>query len=217
MNRDERIQENTGLVHTCARRFKGRGIEYDDLFQAGCLGLIKAAERFDESRGLCFSTYAVPVILGEIRRLFREDGTVKMSRSLREMAMKANRASTEFLQRERPSAYCEGSSIYFGGGTGAGRSQAIAAGQMPLSLTMEDEDGESQLDIAVEPEEELLTEKLSLRKAVKELQERDKKIIYLRYVKSSTQAETARELGMTQVQISRREKVILRTLREKLG
>ena len=216
MNRDERIQENTGLVHTCARRFKGRGIEYDDLFQAGCLGLIKAAERFDESRGLCFSTYAVPVILGEIRRLFREDGTVKMSRSLREMAMKANRASTEFLQREgRKPTVKEVASIL--GVEPEQAAQAIAAGQMPLSLTMEDEDGESQLDIAVEPEEELLTEKLSLRKAVKELQERDKKIIYLRYVKSSTQAETARELGMTQVQISRREKVILRTLREKLG
>ena len=216
MNRDERIQENTGLVHTCARRFKGRGIEYDDLFQAGCLGLIKAAERFDESRGLCFSTYAVPVILGEIRRLFREDGTVKMSRSLREMAMKANRAATEFLQREgRQPTVKEVASIL--GVEPEQAAQAIAAGQMPLSLTMEDEDGESQLDIAVEPEEELLTEKLSLRKAVKELQERDKKIIYLRYVKSSTQAETARELGMTQVQISRREKVILRTLREKLG
>lgn len=216
MNRDERIQENTGLVHTCARRFKGRGIEYDDLFQAGCLGLIKAAERFDESRGLCFSTYAVPVILGEIRRLFREDGTVKMSRSLREMAMKANRASTEFLQREgRQPTVKEVASIL--GVEPEQAAQAIAAGQMPLSLTIEDEDGESQLDIAVEPEEELLTEKLSLRKAVKELQERDKKIIYLRYVKSSTQAETARELGMTQVQISRREKVILRTLREKLG
>ena len=216
MNRDERIQENTGLVHTCARRFKGRGIEYDDLFQAGCLGLIKAAERFDESRGLCFSTYAVPVILGEIRRLFREDGTVKMSRSLQEMAMKANRASTEFLQREgRQPTVKEVASIL--GVEPEQAAQAIAAGQMPLSLTMEDEDGESQLDIAVEPEEELLTEKLSLRKAVKELQERDKKIIYLRYVKSSTQAETARELGMTQVQISRREKVILRTLREKLG
>lgn len=216
MNRDERIQENTGLVHTCARRFKGRGIEYDDLFQAGCLGLIKAAERFDESRGLCFSTYAVPVILGEIRRLFREDGTVKMSRSLREMAMKANRASTEFLQREgRQPTVKEVASIL--GVEPEQAAQAIAAGQMPLSLTMEDEDGESQLDIVVEPEEELLTEKLSLRKAVKELQERDKKIIYLRYVKSSTQAETARELGMTQVQISRREKVILRTLREKLG
>ncbi|MFR8002744.1 MAG: sigma-70 family RNA polymerase sigma factor [Hydrogeniiclostridium sp.] len=216
MNRDERIQENTGLVHTCARRFKGRGIEYDDLFQAGCLGLIKAAERFDESRGLCFSTYAVPVILGEIRRLFREDGTVKMSRSLREMAMKANRVTTEFLQREgRQPTVKEVASIL--GVEPEQAAQAIAAGQMPLSLTMEDEDGESQLDIAVEPEEELLTEKLSLRKAVKELQERDKKIIYLRYVKSSTQAETARELGMTQVQISRREKVILRTLREKLG
>ncbi len=216
MNRDERIQENTGLVHTCARRFKGRGIEYDDLFQAGCLGLIKAAERFDESRGLCFSTYAVPVILGEIRRLFREDGTVKMSRSLREMAMKANRAATEFLQKEgRQPTVSEVASIL--GVEPEQAAQAMTAGQMPLSLTIEDEEGESQLDIAVEPEEELLTEKLSLRKAVKELQEKDKRIIYLRYVKSTTQAETARELGMTQVQISRREKVILRTLREKLG
>lgn len=216
MNRDERIQENTGLVHTCARRFKGRGIEYDDLFQAGCLGLIKAAERFDESRGLCFSTYAVPVILGEIRRLFREDGTVKMSRSLREMAMKANRAATEFLQKEgRQPTVSEVAAIL--GVEPEQAAQAMTAGQMPLSLTIEDEEGESQLDIAVEPEEELLTEKLSLRKAVKELQEKDKRIIYLRYVKSSTQAETARELGMTQVQISRREKVILRTLREKLG
>lgn len=216
MNRDERIQENTGLVHTCARRFKGRGIDYDDLFQAGCLGLIKAAERFDESRGLCFSTYAVPVILGEIRRLFREDGTVKMSRSLREMAMKANRAATEFFKKEgrQPTVQEVADAL---GVEPEQAAQAITAGQMPISLTVEDEEGKSQLDIAVAPEEELLTEKLSLRKALKELQEKDKKIIYLRYVKSSTQAETARELGMTQVQISRREKVILRTLREKLG
>ena len=216
MNRDERIQENTGLVHTCARRFKGRGIDYDDLFQAGCLGLIKAAERFDESRGLCFSTYAVPVILGEIRRLFREDGTVKMSRSLREMAMKANRAATEFFKKEgrQPTVQEVADAL---GVEPEQAAQAITASQMPISLTVEDEEGESQLDIAVAPEEELLTEKLSLRKALKELQEKDKKIIYLRYVKSSTQAETARELGMTQVQISRREKVILRTLREKLG
>ena len=216
MNRDERIQENTGLVHTCARRFKGRGIDYDDLFQAGCLGLIKAAERFDESRGLCFSTYAVPVILGEIRRLFREDGTVKMSRSLREMAMKANRAATEFFKKEgrQPTVQEVADAL---GVEPEQAAQAITASQMPISLTVEDEEGESQLDIAVAPEEELLTEKLSLRKALKELQEKDKKIIYLRYVKSSTQAETARELGMTQVQMSRREKVILRTLREKLG
>ena len=216
MNRDERIQENTGLVHTCARRFKGRGIDYDDLFQAGCLGLIKAAERFDESRGLCFSTYAVPVILGEIRRLFREDGTVKMSRSLREMAMKANRAATEFFKKEgrQPTVQEVADAL---GVEPEQAAQAITAGQMPISLTVEDEEGESQLDIAVAPEEELLTEKLSLRKALKELQEKDKKIIYLRYVKSSTQAETARELGMTQVQISRREKVILRKKQKKLG
>ena len=139
-----------------------------------------------------------------------------MSRSLREMAMKANRAATEFFKKEgrQPTVQEVADAL---GVEPEQAAQAITAGQMPISLTIEDEEGESQLDIAVAPEEELLTEKLSLRKALKELQEKDKKIIYLRYVKSSTQAETARELGMTQVQISRREKVILRTLREKLG
>lgn len=77
MDRDQSIQENIGLVHACAKRFKGRGMEYDDLFQAGCLGLVKAVDHFDESRGLKFSTYAVPVILGEMRRLFRDGGAVK--------------------------------------------------------------------------------------------------------------------------------------------
>ena len=85
------IADNTGLVHACAQRFRGRGIEYDDLFQAGCVGLVKAADRFDAGRGLRFSTYAVPVILGEIKRLFRENTTVSVSRSLRELSMKACR------------------------------------------------------------------------------------------------------------------------------
>ncbi|MFR8229969.1 MAG: sigma-70 family RNA polymerase sigma factor, partial [Anaeromassilibacillus sp.] len=80
MDRDQQVQENIGLVHACAKRFKGRGIEYDDLFQAGCLGLVKAVDHFDESRGLKFSTYAVPVILGEMRRLFRDGGAVKVGR-----------------------------------------------------------------------------------------------------------------------------------------
>ena len=84
-NREEMIHNNMGLVHACAHRFKGRGIEYDDLFQAGCMGLIKAADAFDWDRGVKFSTYAVPVILGEIRRLFRDGGTVKVSRTLKEL------------------------------------------------------------------------------------------------------------------------------------
>ena len=83
---------NIGLVHSCARRFRDRGMEYDDLFQAGCLGLTKAVDGFDASRGLQFSTYAVPVILGEIRRLFREGGAVKVSRSLKELSLQVSRA-----------------------------------------------------------------------------------------------------------------------------
>ena len=86
--RAEFIEKNLGLVHSCAGRFKGRGVEYDDLFSAGCMGLVKAYDGFDGSRGLCFSTYAVPVILGEIKKLFRDGGTVKVSRSLKELSLK---------------------------------------------------------------------------------------------------------------------------------
>ena len=82
--REKRIQENLGLVHSCANRFKGRGVEYDDLFQAGCVGLVKAVDGFDETLGFVFSTYAVPAILGEIKRIFRDGGAVKVSRSIKE-------------------------------------------------------------------------------------------------------------------------------------
>lgn len=86
------IEQNLGLVHSCAGRFRGRGLEYDDLYSAGCMGLIKAYDGFDESRGVCFSTYAVPVILGEIRKVFRDGGAVKVSRSLKELGMRIHAA-----------------------------------------------------------------------------------------------------------------------------
>ena len=103
MNRltDEFIESNMGLVHSLANRFKGRGIEYEELFSAGCMGLVKAAKGFDEERGLCFSTYAVPVILGEIKRLFRDGGTVKVSRSLKELSFKIMRWERAFGKRNR--------------------------------------------------------------------------------------------------------------------
>ena len=90
--REAFITQNLGLVHACAGRFRGRGMEYDDLYSAGCVGLIKAYDNFDESRGVCFSTYAVPVILGEIKKLFRDGGTVKVSRSLKELGMRVQAA-----------------------------------------------------------------------------------------------------------------------------
>ena len=204
------------LVHSCAQRFRGRGIEYDDLFQAGCLGLIKAAENFEESRGLRFSTYAVFLILGEMKLLFRKGGTVTMSRALRELSVKAARERDKFLQREgRQPSIGELAEIL--GVEPEQAAQALEASQPALSLTDSGEDGGGQTDVAVDSGEDAALERLSLRQAVQELAPRDRNIIYLRYCKSSTQTETARRLGMTQVQVSRREKVILQQLRLKLA
>jgi RNA polymerase sporulation-specific sigma factor len=96
-DRDKMIENNIGLVHSIANRFKGRGVDYDDLFQSGCVGLIKAVDNFDESRGFAFSTYAVPVIMGEIKRIFRDGGAVKVSRSLKEKAIKAQALLKKFI------------------------------------------------------------------------------------------------------------------------
>ena len=212
MDAEERVRSSLALVHSCAQRFRGRGIEYDDLFQAGCLGLIKAAE----SRGLRFSTYAVFLILGEMRLLFRKGGTVKMSRALRELAVRASRARDDFFQREGRSPTV-GEVAELLGVEPEQAAQALSAAQPVLSLTESEEDGGGQADVAVDSGEEAALERLSLRQAVGELEPRDRKIVYLRYCKSSTQTETARCLGMTQVQVSRREKVILQQLRQKLA
>lgn len=216
MDAEERVRSSLALVHSCAQRFRGRGIEYDDLFQAGCLGLIKAAENFEESRGLRFSTYAVFLILGEMRLLFRKGGTVKMSRALRDLAVRASRARDDFFQREGRSPTV-GEVAELLGVEPEQAAQALSAAQPVLSLTESEEDGGGQADVAVDSGEEAALERLSLRQAVGELEPRDRKIVYLRYCKSSTQTETARCLGMTQVQVSRREKVILQQLRQKLA
>lgn len=136
MSRDEstRPEDNLGLVHLCANRFRGRGIEYDDLYGAGCMGLVKASRAFDASRGVKFSTYAVPVILGEIKRLFRDGGTVKVSRSLKELSLKITRASQTFAHKNgREPTVSELSDI-----TGADPDdviEALNASQPTVSLT----------------------------------------------------------------------------------
>ncbi len=216
MDAEERVRTNLALVHSCAQRFRGRGVEYDDLFQAGCLGLLKAAEGFDEDRGVRFSTYAVFLILGEMRLLFRKGGTVKLSRALRELSARASRERDAFFQREGRSPTV-GELAERLGVEPEQAAQALAASQPILSLTESEEDGGGQADVAVESGEEASIERLSLRQVVGELEPRDRKIVYLRYCKSSTQTETARCLGMTQVQVSRREKVILQQLRQKLA
>ncbi len=216
MDRNQTISENIGLVHACARRFKGRGMEYDDLFQAGCLGLVKAVDHFDNERGVQFSTYAVPVILGEIRRLFRDGGAVKVGRSLKELSMRASREASAFTEREgRSPTVSELAELLQV--ESAEAAQALGASQLPLSLTASEEDGGGQIDVSVESSDDKIAELLSLKQVVTELEPKDRSIIVFRYFKSQTQMQTAEALGMTQVQVSRREKVILNQLRAKLS
>ncbi len=213
--RDEIIKQNMGLVHACAHRFKGRGIEYEDLFQAGCMGLVKATDAFDQERGVRFSTYAVPVILGEMRRLFRDGGTVKVSRTLKELSLKATRTrerlSIEWGREPTVNELAEALGIEVSAVV-----EALSAAAPALSLTGSDEDGAPQIDLPVESPEEQLADSLSLRQVLRCLEERDQMLIQLRYFKGKTQVETAAALGMTQVQVSRREKKILLQMRELL-
>ena len=187
-------EENLGLVHLCANRFRNRGIEYDDLYGAGCIGLVKAAKAFDSDRGVKFSTYAVPVILGEIKRLFRDGGTIKVSRSIKELSMRLVR------ERERAVAL------------------AMNVALPPVSLTesSDEDDRHGQIDIPVDAPDIEIADRLSLRQVIASLEAEDRKLIYLRYFQNKTQMETAKQLGMSQVQVSRREKKLLTLMREQL-
>ena len=214
-DREILITENLGLVHSCAHRFTGRGIEYEDLYQAGCMGLVKAFDAFDTERGVRFSTYAVPVILGEMRRLFRDGGTVKVSRSLKELSMKTTRERENFLLKEgREPTVSELAKILCVGEEEI--TEALCAAAPVISLTVSEDEGGGQSDIPVESPEEQISERLSVIKAVSDLEERDRKLIQLRYYENKTQTQTAQVLGMTQVQVSRREKKILEILRSEL-
>jgi len=216
VDRQEIIQNNIGLVHSCAQKLKGRGIEYDDLFQAGCMGLCKAADAFDHDRGVRFSTYAVPVILGEMRRLFRDGGTVKVSRTLKELSLKINRVREKYNARHGREPHIseiakileieEGQVV-----------EAINAATPPLSLTESQDDGGGQIDLPVASPEDALSDILSLKQVLGQLETKDRKLVYLRYFENKTQTQTAQVLGMTQVQVSRREKKILLGLRTQLS
>ena len=210
-SRDELISSNLLLVHSLCKRFKGKGIEYADLYSAGCVGLVNAADRFDESLGFAFSTYAVPVILGEIKRLFRDGGAVKVSRSLKELSLKAAAIREELsktLGRE-PSISELAQKL---GVSEAETAEALCSSAVPLSLSPDDD--EAPIELPVSFGEEGIVEKISLFNALNTLDEGDKRLIAFRYFEHKTQSETAKRLNMTQVQVSRREKKILLTLRE---
>lgn len=215
LTREQIVEENLGLVHSCAHKFTSKGIEYDDLFQAGCIGLIKAVDNFDYDRGVKFSTYAVPVILGEIKRLFRDGGSVKVGRLLKERALKATRIKNRLgvkLGRE-PTINEIGAELELSPEETA---EALAAAMPTISLTKDDDSG-GQLDILVPAPEEEISDIIALKEVMNVLPVADRKIIYLRYFKGNTQTQTADILGTTQVQISRKERVILAHLKNLLN
>ncbi len=213
MERDEFIESNLPLVHSLANKFRGRGIEYEELFAAGSMGLVKACDNFDEGRGLCFSTYAVPVILGEIKRLFRDGGTVKVSRSLKELSLKAARVRDRMLSEGREPRISDIAESL--GVSQEAAAEAIAAGIPPISLSPASED-ENAPDIPTPSGEERLIDRLALKQCISELSPEDRQLILLRYDRELTQSRTAAILGMTQVQVSRRERKILTEMRAKM-
>lgn len=215
VNRDALISDNLGLVHACANRFRGKGIDYDDLFSAGCLGLVKAADGFRPELGFAFSTYAVPAVLGEIRRLFRDGGAIKISRSLKERARTASRIREELtnaLDREptlRELAEKMGVSEFE-------MAELVNLASPVVSLTELDEAGGGQTDIPVESGEDEIQNSLALGEVLERLPENDRKLIELRYYTGFTQMKTAEALGLSQVQVSRRERSILLEMRKRL-
>ena len=207
-------EDNLGLVHSCAKKFCGRGIDYDDLFQAGCVGLVKASNGFDESLGFAFSTYAIPSILGEIRRLFRDGGTVKVSRSLKEQGriamQESQKLATELGYEPSVSQLAERMGLEV-----SQVAEILCASRPPLSLTANPDDGEGQIDLPVPSPEDELSDSLFISELMSELEPKDRRLIELRYFKGLTQNKTAEILGMSQVQVSRKEKALLLFMRNK--
>ena len=208
------IEDNIGLVHSIAKRFKGRGEDYDDLYQAGCVGLIKAVDNFDESKGFLFSTYAVPVIMGEIRRLFRDGGAVKVSRSLKEKSIKVQAVRERFIKKElREPTVSELSNL--GGIETEELSEVLNIINPVVSLSCTTEDGDETIDIPVDDTDKLF-DRLSVHQAIRDLSNDELLLIKYRFYEGKTQCESAKLLGISQVQVSRREKQLLAKLKTRL-
>ena len=211
------LEENSGLIWAVVRRYSGCGVETEDLYQLGCIGFIKAVKGFDLTYGTQFSTYAVPKIAGEIRRFIRDDGAVKVGRTMREKGYTvwtARERLTSQLGRE-PTVSELAEEL---GMTAEEIAAVELANVAPESLQQETGDGmtlESSID--TEAPEDALVEKIALREAIAALPEREKTVILLRFFKHLTQQQVARVLGVSQVQVSRLERRSLATLRQLLA
>lgn len=211
------INENTGLIWSVAKRFIGRGTETDDLYQLGCLGFLKAVEGFDLEFGTQFSTYAVPKIAGEIRRFLRDDGAIKVSRTLKEQA-----AVIKSMRNQLTSALGREPTIQEISNQTGFSPEEIAMAETATACTESihremGEEGFSLENVLTDTEsEEKLLEKIALRQAMEKLPERERMVIQLRYFHSLTQERVSKVLGVSQVQVSRIEKKALAMLKELL-
>lgn len=213
--------ENSPLIKSIIKRYIGKGIEYDDLFQLGSMGFIKAVKNFDTSFNVKFSTYVVPMIIGEIKRFMRDDGTIKVSRSIKSTNVQINRYIESYMKENGDKPSIEQIAKHF-----EMDSQEIVfvmdSARMPISLYTPFEDGENKslllIDRYVQDNSgEEMFENIALKDALKNLEERDKMIILMRYFRDKTQSEIAKELNISQVQVSRLEMKILNKMREKLS
>ena len=215
------VNENSPLIKSIIKRFVGKGIEYDDLFQLGALGFVKAINNFQTEYNVKFSTYVVPMIIGEIKRFMRDDGAIKVSRTIKSLNLQINKFVESYVKEhgEKPSIEtiaknfdlpCQ--EIVF----------AMDSAKMPISLytPFEEEEDKSLLVVdrfAQNNQTEELFDNIFLRDTLKSLNPRDKKIILLRYFRDKTQSEIAKELGISQVQVSRLETKIIERIRERIA
>ncbi len=215
------IQENSPLIKSIIKRFKDKGIEYDDLYQIGCIGFLKAIKNFNAEFGVKFSTYVVPMVIGEIKRFMRDDGAIKVSRALKSLNLQINKYVEFFIQKQQRKPTIEELAKHFNVEE-QDIIMAMDSAKMPLSIftpVEDDVEGTSLVD-RIEADEdynEKMIDDIALKEVIKKLDERDKKIILLRYYYDKTQSEIAKELKISQVQVSRLENKILDNLKKKLS
>ena len=216
--KEQLIKENSGLVWSIVKRFYGRG-EQEDLYQIGAIGLLKCIEKFDFSYGVKFSTYAVPMIAGEIKRFLRDDGTIKVSRNLKELSFRAKTMQEQFIKegKEEPSVIILADYLQV---TVEELILALESDQMVESLQQtkgEKENSQQWIDKLYDTNEnERTIEQITLKETISQLEQKERKLIFMRYFQDKTQMDVARSLGISQVQVSRLEKKILTKMKNQL-
>lgn len=215
------LQNNVLLIKSIIKRFKNKGVDYDDLYQLGCVGFLKAIKNFDEKFGVVFSTYAVPMIIGEVKRFLRDDGTIKVSRMIKSQAILINRyiqsrnaenGDTPTLDEISVALNMEREDVVL----------ALDSAKMPLSLSGTIDDGSDDKKVELvdklpsNEREDDMVDKILLRSMIEKLPERERKVIIMRYYRDNTQSEIAEALGVSQVQISRIENKIIKQFKSQI-